>query len=280
MAEGDDDVTWRDSLDEELRNTPLVQNSPDLNTLAKQALDYQRMMGSSIRIPGEDASEEAIEDFRSKLGKVGMVPLDKFTEFVRPKSAEDYHLQTIPEETLGITQGDVDRWKAAAFEDGLSPEQFEAFAQRNIAAVRQGNEQAREEFQSRTEKLKSEWGPHGYDANIQRAYNAAQKFGGEELVASLKANPDPLALKAFADMGKQFEEMSLGDLEQPLSLPETKEEAAIKLQEITSNNQHAFNLGPQKAGSAAYNAAAKEVMRLKRITMGLQANAPDDMFAA
>ena len=78
MSDEEAAYDWKAELPEEIRDSPMVKEAPDLATLAKQAIDYQRMSGNSIRIPGEDASDEAITDFRGKLSKVGMVPLDDF----------------------------------------------------------------------------------------------------------------------------------------------------------------------------------------------------------
>jgi hypothetical protein len=282
MSEEEIQTSWKDELPEELRDTTLVKEAPDLATLAKQAVDFQRMMGSMIRIPGEDASDEVREEFRGKLTKVGMVPLDDFTSYVRPKEINEYRLENPPEDvaSIGLTQAHVDRWKDEAFSDGLSQAQFQARALRNIDNMRAEFNERANQYQAQEMQLKDEWGMPGYEPNRQRALAAAARFGGDELVAALKSNPDPAALKAFAKIGKEFEEQGMGDLQQPLSLPETKEEAGIKLQEITSNKEHPFNLGPSGAGRPAYDAAAKEVMRLRRIMAGENVNAPDYMFAS
>ena len=76
--------------------------------------------------------------------------------------------------------------------------------------------------------------------------------------------------RAFAEIGKQFEEAGLGDLDIPQIMPETRDEAATKLAEIRANKDHPFNRGPLNIGETAYSAAAAEVMRLREISMGLR----------
>lgn len=282
MSDEDVAYDWKSELPEELRDSPMIKEASSLEGLAKQALDYQRMSGNSIRIPGENASEEDVTAFRGKLSAVGMVPLDDFQKYVRPQEINQYKLEDPPSDvaSIGLTQADVDAWKDAAYSDGLSQAQFQAVATRNIEQMRTRHTERSARYQANENALKDEWGAPGYEPNRQRALAAASRFGGEELVAALKANPDPTSLKAFAEIGKAFEEQGMGDLQQPLSLPETKDEASIKLAEIRGNKEHPFNKGPQTAGKAAYNAAHAEVMRLARLISGEGASTKrDSMFA-
>jgi hypothetical protein len=58
---------WHDGLAPEMLSSETVQNSPDLATFVKQALDTASHVGSSIRVPGPDAGPEATADFHKKL---------------------------------------------------------------------------------------------------------------------------------------------------------------------------------------------------------------------
>lgn len=79
----------------------MVTESPDFATFAKQAVDYQAMQGSSIRIPGENATPEDREAFYEKL--VAQVP--GLTPLPDPENAEAmaaYHAKVgVPEEAAG-----------------------------------------------------------------------------------------------------------------------------------------------------------------------------------
>ena len=280
MAEEAIDNAWKDTLPEELRGSTMVQEAKSLESIVKQATDYQRMASNSVRIPGEGAGEEDVAAFREKMTAVGMVPLDNFTEYVRPKEIGQYTITDPPSDaaSIGLTQGDVDRWKDEAFEDGLSQAQFDARAQRRFAEKRDQYNINKTEFQAKEAALKDEWGEAGYEPQRQRALAAATRFGDAELIAYLQDNPDPGTLKAFAKIGKEFEESGMGDLQQPMSLPETREEASIKLAEINRNKEHPFNLGPSVVGKDAHTAASAEVMRLRRVKRGEPQTAADDMF--
>lgn len=276
----DDEFDWRGEIPEEYRATPLIEETKTIGDLAKQAVDFQRMMGGMLRIPTEEASDEVKAEFKTKLEKVGMVPLDSYTDYVKPKEAEHYKLAQPPADAveLELTQGMIDNWKDDAFKDGLSQEQFEARAQRTIDNMRSNRDTAKANYQTQDNALREKWGPHGYEAQKQRALAAAMRMGGQELYERLKNNPDPQVLLAFGEVGKEFEEKGMGDLEQPLSLPETKDEAQAKLTDIVNNADSAFN--NRSRNPKAYEMQAKEVMRLRRIAAGEPANVADDMFAS
>jgi hypothetical protein len=65
-----DSVSFIDSLPEDLRSEPSLADFKDLSGLAKSYVSAQKMLGSSVRIPTEEASPEAREEFYSKLQSV------------------------------------------------------------------------------------------------------------------------------------------------------------------------------------------------------------------
>ena len=58
---------WRQSLPEEMRADPALANFETPDQMAKSFIDMKAYQGSSIRVPGEDASQEAREEFVAKL---------------------------------------------------------------------------------------------------------------------------------------------------------------------------------------------------------------------
>ncbi len=85
----------------------LLTESADFDSFVKQAVDYQAMQGSSIRIPGENASDEDRQAFYTKLQAQvpGLVPLPD------PENAEAlaaYHASVgVPEEAAGYELGEL-----------------------------------------------------------------------------------------------------------------------------------------------------------------------------
>ena len=64
---GGDDKWYAGHVAEGAELPPLLTESADFDSFLKQAVDYQAMQGSSIRIPGENASEEDRQAFYAKL---------------------------------------------------------------------------------------------------------------------------------------------------------------------------------------------------------------------
>ena len=58
-------TSWIDEVPEEYRDH--LKDVKDVGSLAKQFVDQQAFLGNSIRIPGEDAGEEAKQEFMEKL---------------------------------------------------------------------------------------------------------------------------------------------------------------------------------------------------------------------
>ena len=269
--------SWKDELPEDIRNSTLIQEAKSFEDVAKQAVDYQRLNGGSIRIPSEHASDDERSAFNLKLTELGMMPKDNFRELVRPEEADKYQYKDGVDDNLGIVQGDMDRWKIDAHKLGLSQEQFQEYAADAIGNRKSALLAQQATFDAADAALKEEWGDHAFDSKKQQAFNALKRFGGDELMARMEENPDPSMLRAFAEIGKEFEEKGLGDLDTPRVLPESRDDAETKLAEIYSNKDHPFNQR-QVVGQKAYDAAAAEVMRLKNITLGLPAPRGDFMF--
>jgi len=275
------DESWKDALPEDYRNTTTIQEVKSVEDLAKMAVEAQRMLGGSIRIPGENASEDDQKAFRDKLLDIGMIPKEGAATFLRPAEAEHYKLSEAPEdaETIGLTQASIDNLKTRAYDMGLSNDQFQDYAGKFIDDVRENFSAQREKFENTDTALKAVWGEDAFQGKKQQALAAIRRFGGNKVLERMGAEPDSDMLLMFADIGKQFEESGMGDLSTPVYVAETREEAAAKLDEITHNADHAFNRGEQGAGKAAYRAASAEVMRLRRLSIGLPAKQTDDMFA-
>ncbi len=52
---------WRSGINPEFANNQSLQEYKDINGLAKSHIELQKMMGSSIRIPAENASPEHVD---------------------------------------------------------------------------------------------------------------------------------------------------------------------------------------------------------------------------
>lgn len=272
------DETIFGPLPAELKDSPLLKEAANAAAILKQAIDFQRMAGNSIRIPGDGAGEDVIKEFRDKAARAGLVPKDKFTDFVKPEKPENYTLTDAPvdAEKIGVTQTILDKWKTDAHSLGLSPGQFNTWATNMIAQQREAVLARAKRFGDADEALKKEWGPEAFASRKELAMQAAKKFGGEELLARLGDNPDPAVLRALAAVGKSFVEAG-NDLAPRPSFSETRDEATMKLHEIKTNPAHPFNRQRSEVGAKVHDTALAEVVRLTAISLG-QKPGKDFMF--
>lgn len=278
----EEDNSWKDNLPDELKDRSLVREASSLESFVKQAINAESLLGVSVRIPSEHASDDDRAAFTEKMGKHGLIPREGAEEHLRPSEPAHYKLAETPTDAdaIGLQQTDIDQLKIQAYEMGMSPKQFASYSKRYIDNRREQAEERRIRHMQANEDLQREWGPDAFDHKRTQALMAVRRFGGPDLARKLDENPDPDYLRAFADIGKRFEEQGLGDLETPKYLPESRDEAQLKLQEILNNPEHPFNkrgFGP--GAQAAHEAAAAEVMRLRRISMGKPGRQEDYMFS-
>lgn len=169
-----DAADWRDGIaDEKLAKFAKGYNS--VEELVKSAHAQRQKLSKALVLPGEDASDDELREWRTKLGV--------------PESADKYRID-IPEDlpdavrnaiTPEAMQSDLEMAHAL----GLSQDQTAGLMQYRIeslvdadavydASLKRAQEQADGE-------LRREWGDD-YKANRAVASRAAQEFGGDEFV--------------------------------------------------------------------------------------------------
>jgi hypothetical protein len=263
-------MDWNDAthgaVDDAIKGSDIVKNAKTVADIAKQAVDYQRMYGGAIRIPGEGASDADKLDFKAKMEKAGLVPKDKFTDYVRPAKAEEYKYDGEIPADLKVTQQHVDAVKAQAFALGLSNDQFKGMMKASLDTMVGATKVQSDALTAAQTALKTEWG-QAFDAKMQLARQAAMKLGGEGAVARIDL--DPVFAKGMSELGAAYQESGRTDLQRILPSVETQGEAKVKLAEIRNNRDHPFN-NRQKVGRVAYEAAAAEVLRLTNMSLGIK----------
>lgn len=272
-------MEWNDAThgaaDDTIKGSDIVKNAKSIADIAKQAVDYQRLYGGAIRIPTENASEADRADFKTKMEKAGLVPKDKFTDYVRPEKAEGYKYDGEIPEGIKIAQTTVDAIKSRAHTLGLSNDQFKVMMKSELdTMVSQTTAQA-QRLGEATTALKTEWG-QAFDVKMRLAEAAAMSVGGEAARAAFVANPDPMIAKAYAKLGEAIQESTRTDLQRILPSVETRGEANVKLAEIRANKDHPFN-NRSKVPPALYEAAQAEVLRLQAMALGVKPG-KDPMF--
>ena len=168
-------ATWRDDLPDTLRDNPEIQRTESVEALAKRFLDTKQMVGNSLRMPTNEAGQESIDAFTTKILANETLGLMKrpdasneevmgavYDSLGRPANAEGYAV---------VEGADLLSYKAMAAEAhrlGLSKAQFEGLASSQIAMATEQTVALQAEQKAGNDALRQEWGP-AYDEKIGRA---------------------------------------------------------------------------------------------------------------
>lgn len=157
----------------------------DAKSIAKTAFEQQKLIGSSIRVPGKDATPEEITAFREKLGT--------------PKEAKDYEFappKDLPED-LPYDGERADAFRAEAHKLGLTKEQAKGlhdwFANTTVKDFQSMGAQSAEKqvavAKGETDKLTKLWGPlegEQMRVNLSYADKVLREVGGDEALAEFQ----------------------------------------------------------------------------------------------
>ena len=248
---GNDD--WRSSIPEDIRNAPSVAGAKDIADLATQLVNAQGLVGNSIRIPSENASDEDRAVFRRKLqesvpglAEVAASDPEAFAHTMRqlgaPEDAAGYSLPDFGEVQVEPVAG-FNEW---AHEANLTQAQFETIARRfteqNIAAGQ--NQMA--QHNADMEALSREWG-YSFDARTTQAITAAERLNApQDFIDAIKAGKvSPAWVKHYAELSDKFgDEFDVGQDRQNADARMTPAEAQSQYDEITITAESVRPPGP------------------------------------
>lgn len=158
----------------------------DIPSLARKAREQERLLGSAIRVPGKDATDEERQAYLNKLG--------------RPETPDAYDFAVPPDlpEDLPYDGERASAFKSKAHELGLTAAQaanlHDWFVGETVKDFNglsgQQAEQIAQKAQAETEKLVKIWGPLDGEAartELEFADRALQLAGGEEAIEEFKA---------------------------------------------------------------------------------------------
>lgn len=264
---------WREALDESIRGSKALENVQDVADLAKQFVNAQGLIGNSIRIPSENASDADRAAFRQKLldhvpGLAEVAADDPaafratMQQLGAPSEATGYSLPELPD---GLTP--VPGFNEWAHEANLTQSQFNTIAERFTAQQAAQQQQAEAEHQAGLETLQREWG-YAYDEKMANAANLAQLTDAPaEMVEALASGRiSPSVLRWVANLADKFGEADIGADRRHQRGEMTPAEAQAQLDEIMGNKDHPYWQG--MPGSDEKQRAIELVMRLKHRAMG------------
>jgi copper chaperone CopZ len=249
-----DNEDWRSGLPEDLRASPAIKDIPDVVTLTKSFLDTQSMVGNSIRIPTENASEEDRKVFLDKIiEKVpdlilrpdvtkGEEKESLYAMLGRPNEPTGYKIP----EVEGVESVDVEMAKAfgeIAHAHGLNQDQYSGILSAIVKNTAQAAEISANEIKQSREQLRQDWGL-AYDKNMALVESVvASTKAPQELVDAVKSGelgPDTSKWLLSVAQSLGSEPNSIGSEADQDSSVITPAEAKAQISEIMNNKKHPY----------------------------------------
>lgn len=244
----------------------------DLSGLAKQFVDLQAHLGTSIRIPSEHASDEDRAKFMEKIQRhaPNLIPrpdktdakamADFYSSIGRPEDPSKYPVE-VPEEIKHLmTQDRLAAIQKIAFDNGLSSDQFKAMVDHDIASTKQFVDSNKAAVDADKAKLKQQWGD-AYERNTKLVADMAQATGAPEEIVQMARTGDlgadvsnwlyQLSAQISTKEGSSFRDNSG-------SSTMTPSEAQARIGEIMNNRNHPY----WQASHPDHKAAIKTMIEL------------------
>jgi len=208
---------WRESLPEDLKSSKalepfqITEGEEPVSVphgLVKSYVEQQPLIGSKLKMPGEDAPQEEWDSFHEALG--------------RPKTPDEYEFNkdSIPE-GVPFSEDMEKRFRDTAHKLGVTGKQaqqlFDWYLTENKGVLDAYEAEAEKQFTEGKDALAKEWGDD-YDANMKMAHKAFRTFFPEDAQDSINAllGNHPGFLKALHQIGKTTGEDNLvGEPESP-----------------------------------------------------------------
>lgn len=195
---------WFDGLPDGLKANSTLQNfkTKHVSALAESLVESQKLVGSSIRLPGE---KDLPADRQAKLDKI-------YNQLGRPTTPEGYTLQA-PTAESGVPwdAAQAEQFKAVAHKLGLTQAQVEGLAAYDTQRAMGSQVDSTQAYNTCMETLQQEWGPASKQM-LGLARRTASTHFDQETIAALDAagiSNNPKFVKALASLGKSLMEEGL-----------------------------------------------------------------------
>jgi hypothetical protein len=244
----ENNTNWRDSLPEQLRDAPFIGKAESIDDAIGKLAHAAKLVGTSVRIPGEDASEEDRNAFYDKLKDipgVARLPLpddvdglnDLLSKLGRPEEPSKYDAPEI--ENFEWDDNMLRDLRTYAHEAGMTHTQFKVLAAKIAEQEINADKSTSAERQAEREKLKTDWGDavEGRE-NLIRGW--LEQSGAPKSMVDLLDNHSLPAdtVKWLYDTASQFEDTTnpiSKDRSESSPTTVTPEQARARIQEILAN---------------------------------------------
>ena len=235
--------SWIESLPETLREAPFISKAESPEKALEELQNAAGWMGNSIRLPGEDATDDARKEFYGKLAEKApgvMVRPDpeNMTDFYRsmgmPEDVNGYKWET-PEgksdpDDLGIIA-------EVAHKAGLSQDQFKTMVDNIMESKWTQEDQYEAEHKEAMAGLATEWG-QAYDGNMAGVRNFLKLTDAPEGIVDLitQGAMSPEEIKWLHKVATQTKSsVELADQQQQRQAALTPAEAQMRIAELLDN---------------------------------------------
>lgn len=274
MSDGENTPKWSDALPEDVRGWDEVKNSDVPEKFWNQMINMRSRMGSSIRIPSDDAGEEDRAAFHKKLQEKvpGLMSTpnyddettlnDVYAKMGRPAEAKDYKVPEFKDSKGNVLKDAgkavAESLRDAAFKAGLSQKKYEELLASIVTPSIGTHERTLELQQADRTKLAEKWGV-AHERNTTTVNNFLKHTDAPEgVLKALEAGTvdsdtmtwiHSLATNTISKKSGFQSDNSDNSVMSP-------DEAAIKISEIRNNKAHPYNNRMDPG-----NASAKKFMR-------------------
>jgi hypothetical protein len=240
-------VSWKDSLPDELKTDPSLLKFNSVDALAKSYKHLEKTIGGNkLVIPDKHATNEDWAEVFKQLGN--------------PEKLEDYSI-TVPESEF-VDKDFVESFKERAHGLGILPMQAQEllnwYNESNSKAAEQVQEQSQAQLNETMNSLKQEWGV-GMNEKLTRAQMAVKELGGDDLAGFLNESGlgnNPQLIRAFAKVGDLLSEDKSVQGGRPA--PVTSGDLVARAKEMIGDANHAYN----NPAHPNHRAAREEVKKL------------------
>lgn len=258
MSEAED---WKTKLPESIRASSLLNGVDSEEKFWKRVQDQHSYQGMSIKIPGDDASEDAKKEFRNKLKEKVPSLLDLPQEsddegynavlarLGKPEKPEEYAL---PESDYSFTPEQAAHLREVAATAGMTKRQFRNLAKKYAENAGQQVAAFELEKKANDEAIRKEWGvaaEEKYSKVVEFAKNSGAPAHFVKALEARSAKADEVLFMAKL-MGAGKEGAHIGGQDQPAggaSGKLTPYEAGEKINEILNNPAHPYHRGDRVA---------------------------------
>ena len=185
---------WRETLPDEIKDSPALKDIPDIPTLAKNHVDLQQHLGNSRRVPKPDEAEGDIDAYFDKIlnqdevtkGKIMKVPdltqdeqaQSFYKQLGKPEKPEEY---TLPEfaEDITVNENFIDVARKKAHQLNLTDAQFKNYVKDAVEESLASQSEMVNAHKADIDVLRELWG-NAFDQNINEAVGFAKKTGAPE----------------------------------------------------------------------------------------------------